>query len=143
MSKTAAEVRSNGEAQPKQKFVVSHARDADFKSGLRPYAHYRDLGIAVATGGMAEAHVIRFVSPFQPEEASTPHFHEVDLQLVYVLKGWYKTEFEGEGVHTFEEGSCWIQPPNIRHAVRGYSDDCELLEIVLPADFKTVIVDSV
>jgi hypothetical protein len=59
-----------------------------------------------------------------------------------VLKGWYKTEFEGEGVHTFEEGSCWIQPSHIRHAVRGYSDDCELLEIVLPADFKTVAIDK-
>jgi hypothetical protein len=30
------------------------------------------------------------------------------------------------------------QPPRIKHTVLGYSDDCELLEIVLPADFKTV-----
>ena len=55
-----------------------------------------------------------------------------------VLKGWYKTEFEGEGVHTFEAGSCWVQPPRIKQTVLGYSDDCELLEIVLPADFETV-----
>jgi hypothetical protein len=134
--------RSTEKARPKHKFAVSRARDADFKAGLRPYAHYRDLGIAAATGGMAQAHVIRFVPPFRPEEASTPHFHEVDLQLVYVLKGWYRTEFEGEGVHTFEEGSCWIQPSHIKHAVRGYSDDCELLEIVLPADFETVTIDK-
>jgi hypothetical protein len=57
--------RSGEKARPKHKFVVSHARDADFKAGLRPYAHYRDLGIAAATGGMAEAHVIRFVPPFR------------------------------------------------------------------------------
>ncbi|MFZ0401035.1 MAG: cupin, partial [Pseudolabrys sp.] len=31
-----------------------------------------------------------------------------------------------------------IQPPKIKHTVLGYSDDCELLEIVLPADFETV-----
>ena len=48
----------------------------------------------------------------------------------------------GKGVHTFEAGSCWIQPSHIRHAVRGYSDDCELLEIVLPADFKTVTLEK-
>ena len=38
-------------------------------------------------------------------------------------------------------GSCWLQPPNIRHVVLDYSDDCELLEIILPADFDTVELD--
>ena len=134
--------KSGRKPRPKQKFAVSHPREADFKPGLRAYALYRDLGIAAATAGLAQAHVIRFVSPFRPEEASTPHYHEVDFQMIYVLKGWYKTEFEGEGEHTFEAGCCWIQPPGIKHAVRGYSDDCELLEIVLPADFETVTLPS-
>jgi quercetin dioxygenase-like cupin family protein len=98
------------------------------------------LGIALATGGMARAHVIRLIPPFRPEKVSTPHYHDVDFQMIYVLRGWYKTEFEGEGIHTFEAGSCWIQPPCIKHTVLGYSDDCELLEIVLPADFETVTV---
>jgi quercetin dioxygenase-like cupin family protein len=124
--------------RPKHKFTVSHHREEDFKQGLRAYAKYRDLGVAPATGGMAQAHVIRLVPPFRPEEASTPHYHDVDFQMIYVLKGWYKTEFAGEGVHTFEAGSCWIQPPRIKHSVLGYSADCELLEIVLPAAFKTV-----
>ena len=126
-----------------QRFTVNHARDAHFDHGLRSYAAYRDLGIAAATGGLAQAHVIRFKPPFRPEEVSTPHFHDVDFQMVYVLQGWYRTEFEGEGVHTFEAGSCWIQPPGIKHAVLGYSDDCELLEIVLPAEFETVTVDGI
>ena len=124
--------------KPRQKFHVSHAVEADFDQGLRTYAKYRDLGLAPATGGMVQAHVIRFIPPYRPEEVSTPHFHDVDLQMIYVLKGWYKTEFEGEGVHTFHEGACWLQPPKIKHTVLGYSDDCELLEIVLPAEFKTV-----
>ena len=128
-------------APPKHKFTVSHLREADFAHGLRKYAMYRDLGIASATDGMVRAHVIRFVPPFRPEEASTPHYHHVDFQMIYVLKGWYQTEFEGEGVHTFEEGSCWLQPSHIKHAVRGYSDDCELLEIALPADFETVTLE--
>lgn len=124
--------------KPKQKFHVSHHQEADFDQGLRTYAKYRDLGLAPATGGMVQAHVIRFIPPYRAEEVSTPHFHDVDLQMIYVLKGWYKTEFEGEGVHTFHKGACWLQPPRIKHSVLGYSDDCELLEIVLPAEFETV-----
>jgi mannose-6-phosphate isomerase-like protein (cupin superfamily) len=141
-AKKSARPTVTGKARPKQKFAVSHHREADFAAGLRAYAKYRDLGIAAATGGMVQAHVIRFVPPFEPKEASTPHYHEVDFQMIYVLKGWYRTEFEGEGVHTFEAGSCRIQPTGIKHAVRGYSDDCELLEIVLPAGFGTVELDT-
>jgi len=137
-SKKPTARRVKAKARPKHKFTVSHHREQDFDQGLRSYAKYRDLGIAPATGGMVQAHVIQFIPPFKPEEVSTPHYHDVDFQMVYVLKGWIKSEFEGEGVHTFTAGSCWIQPPRIKHTVLGYSDDCEVLEIVLPADFETV-----
>ena len=40
-------------------------------------------------------------------------------------------------------GSSVYQPPRIRHRELGHSDDLELLEIVMPADFKTVEVDRV
>jgi quercetin dioxygenase-like cupin family protein len=128
-------------ARPEHKFTVSHHREEDFDAGLRAYSAYRDLGIAPATGGMVQAHVIRMTKPFDEAEVAIPHYHDVDFQMVYVLKGWFSSEFEGEGVHTFTAGSCWIQPPGIKHTVRGYSDDCELLEIVLPADFETVTLD--
>jgi quercetin dioxygenase-like cupin family protein len=136
MAKTQAKKR------PKQKFTVSHHREEDFDGGLRTYAKYRDLGLALATGGLVQAHVIRFIPPFKPEEVSTPHFHDVELQMIYVLKGWFKSEFEGQGAHTFHAGSCWLQPPRIKHTVLGYSDDCELLEIVLPAEFDTVTLEK-
>src|SRR5476651_554514 len=136
--KPKVKAKARRKARPKHKFTVSHHREEDFDQGLRTYAKYRDLGIAPATGGMVQAHVIRFLPPYRAEDVSTPHFHDVDFQMIYVLKGWYKTAFEGEGMHTFHAGACWIQPPRIKHSVLGYSDDCELLEIVLPADFKTV-----
>ena len=129
--------KSAKRAKP-QRFTFSHHRDEDFDQGLRPYSAYRDLGIAPATGGMVQAHVIRMTKPFSAEEVAIPHYHDVEFQMVYVLKGSFTSEFEGQGVHTFQAGSCWIQPPKIKHTVRGYSDDCELLEIVLPADFDTV-----
>jgi quercetin dioxygenase-like cupin family protein len=78
------------------------------------------------------------VPPCNPDEVSKLHLHDVELQMIYVLKGWIKTELEGAGAHTMRVGSCWLQPPRIRHKVLDYSDDCEVLEIVLPADFETV-----
>jgi quercetin dioxygenase-like cupin family protein len=140
-AKRAAPKRAGTKRKP-QKFTVSHHREEDFDAGLRPYSAYRDLGLAPATGGMVQAHVIRMTKPFTPGEVDVPHYHDVDFQMVYVLKGWFQSEFEGQGLHTFEAGSCWIQPPKIKHTVRGYSDDCELLEIVLPADFKTVTLET-
>jgi len=140
------ELSASGRAQarprrivPKQRVAISHHRDEDFKAdGLRAYAKYRDLGIADATGGLARAHVIRLIGPCNPEEVSKLHFHDVDFQMVYVLKGWVKTYMEGQGENLMKEGSSWTQPPRIRHLIMDYSDDVELLEVILPADFKTV-----
>ena len=137
-AKKKASQKAKAKNKPKHTFTFSHHREQDFEQGLRSYAKYRDLGIAPATGGMVQAHVIRMLPPFRAEEVSTPHYHDVEFQMIYVLKGWMRSEFEGQGAHTFYAGSCWIQPPKIKHTVLGYSDDCELLEIVLPADFKTV-----
>jgi len=136
--KVAARAAKTRTQRKPQRFTVSHHREEDFDQGLRPYSAYRDLGIAPATGGMVQAHVIRMTKPFSADEVAIPHYHDVDFQMVYVLKGSFTSEFEGQGVHTFHAGSCWIQPPKIKHTVRGYSDDCELLEIVLPANFETV-----
>jgi len=119
-------------------FIATHHRPDAFEQGLRRYAQYRDLGIAGATGGMVRAHVIKMIPPCDPAEVSKRHFHDVEFQMVYVLKGWIKGEYEGAGVVTMRQGSCWLQPPKIKHSVLDYSDDCELLEIIMPADFATV-----
>jgi quercetin dioxygenase-like cupin family protein len=130
-------------ARPKQRIAISHHREEDFKAdGLRAYAKYRDLGIAEASNGAARAHVIRLIGPCNPQEVSKLHFHDIDFQLVYVLKGWVKTYMEGEGETMMQEGSAWTQPPRIRHMILDYSDDVELLEIILPAEFKTVELAS-
>ncbi|KJC34879.1 cupin [Bradyrhizobium sp. LTSP849] len=126
-------------ARPKQRIAISHHREEDFKAdGLRAYAKYRDLGIAAASHGLAQAHVIRLQGPCNPAEVSKLHFHAVDFQMVYVLKGWVKTYMDGEGETLMKEGSAWTQPPKIKHMILDYSDDVELLEVILPAEFKTV-----
>jgi hypothetical protein len=138
VKKKAAAARANPKAKPMQKFNVSHFRAEDFKTdGLRSYAKYRDLGMSKATNGLLQAHVIRLLPPCDPKVVSKRHYHDVDLQMIYVLKGWIKGEYDGQVV-TMREGAAWLQPPRIKHTVLDYSDDCELLEIIVPADFKTV-----
>jgi mannose-6-phosphate isomerase-like protein (cupin superfamily) len=136
-TRRAVKARPKAKARAKQDFIVSHHREEDFEVGLRTYAKYRDLGVAKATRGMVQAHVIRMVPPCDPAVVSKRHYHDVDFQMIYVLKGWMKGEYEGKEI-TVREGSCWIQPPRIKHTVLDYSDDCELLEIILPAEFDTV-----
>jgi quercetin dioxygenase-like cupin family protein len=124
-------------------FLVNHLREEDFKpDGLRRYARYRDLGIKDATHGMAVAQVIRFQGPCDPKLVSKLHKHAADFQLIYVLKGSISSQFEGHGVHTMKAGDAWLQPKNIKHKVLDYSDDCEVLEIVMPANFKTVELET-
>jgi quercetin dioxygenase-like cupin family protein len=136
---------ASGAARPRRphRFVVSHLRHEDFKSdGLRNYAQYRDLGIKDATNGMAVAHVIRFVGKCDPNVVSKEHLHEAEFQMIYVLKGSMTSSFEGQGTHTMKAGDAWLQPHSIKHKVLDYSDDCEVLEIVMPANFKTVELEK-
>jgi quercetin dioxygenase-like cupin family protein len=62
--------------------------------------------------------------------------------MIYVLKGWISTDVEGQGPLTMKVGDAWLQPPRCKHKVTGYSDDCEVLEIVLPGNFKTVELEK-
>lgn len=123
--------------EAQQHFTISHADEADFKTGgLRDYSTYRDFGFSEATNGLVRAHVIRMIAPFR-SELSVKHHHNVQFQMVYCLKGWFQTNFEGVGPQKLVAGSCWLQPPGIRHTVIGWSDDCELLEVFIPAEHET------
>lgn len=122
------------------RFTVSHADDSAFRrDGLRPFFEYRDLGIRDATGGRVGAHVIRA----RPGEESKGgwHAHDLQFQMVYVLKGWVKFAYEGEGEVILRAGSCVHQPPGIRHVEITHSDDLEMLEITLPAEFETAMAE--
>lgn len=124
-----------------QGFVATHAAGATFERGLRSFFEYRDLGIQAATEGRVAAHVIRAAAG--QEFSSQPHIHHTTFQLVYILKGWIEFEYEGQGVVRLEAGSCVHQPPGIRHRELGHSADVEMLEIVLPGNFTTEVVDTV
>ena len=118
------------------RFSVNHLEKAKFeRRGLRAYFEYRDLGIRRATGGRILAHVIRARPGKAPHGAW--HRHAVKAQFVYVLKGWMLLEYEGVGEVMMKAGTCFYQPPNIRHRELAHSRNVEVLEIVAPASFKT------
>jgi quercetin dioxygenase-like cupin family protein len=118
------------------RFHVAHRKDGRFEQrGLRNYFEYRDLGIRRATKGKVVAHVIRARPGKAPH--GEWHYHAVNVQFVYVLKGWVLFEYEGVGKVMMKAGSCFYQPPRIRHRELKHSRDVEMLEIVSPAKFKT------
>lgn len=124
----------------RQKFSHNEGEKTEFVSrGLRGYFEYRDLGIADATNGEVVAHVIRAK---QGHNATGQwHVHDCKFQMYYVLKGWARFEYEGQGVKTVKPGDCVLQPAGIRHREIEHSPDLELIEIVSPADFGSRDVD--
>jgi len=123
------------------RFSVSHSKGAKFaRRGLRSYFEYRDLGIKRATGGKVVAHVIRARRGKAPH--GEWHAHDCKVQFVYVLKGWVLFEYEGVGRVMMKAGSCFYQPPRIRHREIRHSQDLEMIEVVSPAIFRTYSASS-
>jgi mannose-6-phosphate isomerase-like protein (cupin superfamily) len=129
----------------KQLFSASLAQDAVYKTGLRGFMEYRDLGIEHATHGQFRAHVIRIKKGAGGKHdlhTTGLHQHLCDFQMFYVLNGWIKFVYEGRGEHTFHAGDCILQPPGIVHNELDCSDDVEILEVYSPAVHETVVIEK-
>jgi uncharacterized cupin superfamily protein len=111
--------------------------DAAFtRDGPRADVEYRDLGLARATGGRIGAKHIRAIRPFPGETGW--HWHDMNGHFVFVLKGWIAFRYEGVPSDTVvRAGDCLSQPAGVAHNVVGRSDEFEVLEINLPAEFGT------
>lgn len=122
--------------QSNTKSYAAHEKDAQWtKDGLRPYFAYRDLGIKDATDGKVLAHIIRAAKPCGGPLGL--HTHHLDFQMVYMIKGWARIYLEDAGEIRVEAGDAWYQSPGVKHEVLEYSDDWEVLEITMPAEFET------
>jgi quercetin dioxygenase-like cupin family protein len=121
-------------------FSHNHEGDTVFVSGgLRDFFEYRDLGIAVASGGQVIAQLVR--AKDAPEAGTGWHYHVANFHIVLMLKGWARFMYEGEDT-LVKAGDCVHQRPGIVHFLFDYSPDMEYLEIAGPADFKTVPVEG-
>ena len=120
----------------------SHVKPGDTAyspGGLRDFFVYRDLGIAAATHGKVIAHLVR--ANMAPEKGTGWHLHEAEFQIVIMVKGWARFMYEDRETRV-EAGDVVHQRPGIRHYLFDYSPDMEYLEVVGPADFKTIEVEG-
>jgi quercetin dioxygenase-like cupin family protein len=126
-------------AEPSFSHVRPH--DTAFRSdGLRDFFLYRDLGIARSTGGRVLAQLV--IAHNAPEQGTGWHRHEAQFHIVIMLRGWARFMYEDRET-LVSAGDCVHQRPGVRHYLFDYSPDMEYLEIVGPADFKTIDVDPV
>ena len=122
---------------------VSHVKPADTSwrsDGLRDFFLYKDLGVAEATAGRVIAHLVK--ANMAPEKGTGWHRHEAEFQIVFMTKGWARFMYEDK-ITLVEAGDCVHQRPGIVHYLFDYSPDMEYLEIVGPADFKSIDVAPV
>lgn len=114
--------------------------DATFaKTGRRTFFDYRDTGLGEATNGRYRAQVMRSTDVM---ESTGWHYHECELQFVYVLKGWVDLEFEDGRVERLSEGAAMAIPGGMIHNEINVSPDFEALEVASPADMGTVAVEA-
>jgi len=128
-----------------QKFNVNYAVNAKYQDGLRDFLEYRDLGISDASNGDYKAHILRVKDNFKGDQEMHTiglHKHMVDFQMYYVLNGWVKFVYEGQGELTFKKGDCVMAPAAIKHNEISCSDNFEALEILSPAKHETVTVGN-
>ncbi len=121
----------------------SHVKPTDtafVANGLRDFFLYRDLGIAQATHGKVIAHLVK--ANMAPETGTGWHRHEADFQIVIMVKGWARFMYDDQET-LVEAGDVVHQRPGISHYLFDYSPDMEYLEIVSPADFKSIDVPAV
>jgi uncharacterized RmlC-like cupin family protein len=122
----------------KPKIVLSRCDGADWtRKGLRPFLEYRDLGLAEATEGRIGGTIGRAIKKFEPGGGAPRHTHNTSFHLIFVMRGWFRTEFEGLGEVVVRAGDCIAYQGEIPQEHIEYSDDFEVMQIASPADYRT------
>jgi mannose-6-phosphate isomerase-like protein (cupin superfamily) len=112
-----------------QRFVRHEAASALWRPWRVDGFEARDTGITGATGGLAEAHVLR---P-HGAPAATAQRHDGELLFVFVLSGAATLRCDGHGEERLGEDDCCVVPAGLEHAWTDASADLELLRVALPA----------
>ena len=96
---------------------------------------YRDL-IPDRVGGKVIASNIRLLE--DGPVADYVHYHKIEFQMIYCLKGRIEVVYEDQGPPFWlEAGDCVVQPPEIRHRVLFAEGGAEVLEVTMPAEHET------
>jgi hypothetical protein len=108
----------------KPKIVLSRIDGAEWtRKGLRAFLEYRDLGLAQATEGRVGGTIGRAIKKFEPGGGAPRHTHNTSFHLIFVMRGWFRTEFEGLGEVVVRQWDCISYQGEIPQAHIEYSDD--------------------
>jgi uncharacterized RmlC-like cupin family protein len=125
----------------KPNIVVTRAETAEWTpKGLRAFLEYRDLGLAEATNGRFGMTIGRAIRKFEPGTAAPRHTHDVGFHVIFVMRGWFRSEFEGMGEVVLRAGDCLSYEGEIPQQHIEYSDDFQVMQITMPADYRTTNV---
>jgi hypothetical protein len=125
----------------KPKIVITRQQDAAWTTkGLRAFLEYRDLGLAEATQGRFGATIGRAIRRYEPGSGAPRHTHDVGFHVIFVMRGWFRSEFEGLGEVILREGDCLSYEGEIPQQHIEYSDDFQVMQIAMPADYTTTNV---
>ena len=122
---------------PTMPLALATTADMRFTPGRRPEIRYRDLGVKQATNGRMRAEVMH-VNATDPARPTGWHYHECEIQFLYMLKGWVDLEFGDRGVIRLEAGDSLMIPGGMVHQEISASNNMELLEVSVPAQLGTV-----
>ena len=123
----------------KTRFCLSRAENAHFEPmhGYRDWLKIRELGLSEATQGAYDAWVTR---ANDLGGSTGRHYHNYSFQIMYVIRGWVKMYYEGEGEFVLKAGDFVYHPPKHVHDFMEYSDDIEIFELAAPADHSAIDV---
>lgn len=88
----------------------------------------RDLGLTVATAGLASARVVRLHGAKPPRLSAR---HEAEFDFLFVLEGGLTLVCEG--IHILKAGDCCSVPAGKNYAIKDCSPNLQLLEVLIPA----------
>lgn len=96
---------------------------------------YRDLLADRLGGRLIASHIRLSTGGPVPDYV---HYHKIDFQLIYCLKGRIRVVYEDQGEPFWlEPRDCVLQPPEIRHRVLECEAGSEVLELSSPAEHET------
>jgi hypothetical protein len=111
--------------------IVCSIQDAPSIGGRRSFIDYLDFGAREATGGALSAQFLRLNDDLAQSETTGWHYHTIDLQLTYILSGWFDIQFEDGAIRRLHGGTFTMIPKGHKHNELGASKGTEVFEILL------------
>ena len=107
-----------------------------FVLGRRDWLQYLDAGLEEASGGRVRATLSTATGAMVTETGW--HYHECEMQIGYITKGWIELQFEDGTEVRLEAGDILFVPGGVKHNELRTSDDIAGLEITIPGQMGTV-----